>query len=230
MARSGRPGDARACWYTGEASNTFSGSRFTARPRPAAFGWASNSRACSRVTSSGETPAGKERVSVAALDIGAELAVEGHDRLAVLRMVAERARQRQQLQGHVQRHVLRLHALEQRGVLRLLFVLGTAALDIGSEAADLEIHRLAVRDRGPAAPRSGSALSSIFSAGIERQFVGRRLVGNARPAVALFEERPVAADADEDLRLGPSGWPIRMRHTSRASISPDLVVTSCFRP
>ena len=44
------------------------------------------------------------------------------------------------------------------------------------------------------------ALSSISRADCERQFVGRQFVGQARPALALLQERPVAADADENLR------------------------------
>ena len=74
--------------------------------------------ACSSVTSSGESPAGSERVSVVALHIGSVAAVVGHDRLAALRMLPQGPRQRQELQRHLDRHVLGLHPLEQRGVLR----------------------------------------------------------------------------------------------------------------
>ena len=52
---------------------------------------------------------------------------------------------------------------------------------------------------------SGSSLcvdvSSIFSAVSSVSSSGGVLLGNARPPIALLQERPVAADAHEDLRL-----------------------------
>ena len=57
-------------------------------------------------------------------------------------MVAQVPRQRQQLERRRQVDVLGRHALEQRRVLRLLFVFHRAALHVGSEAADLQVHRL----------------------------------------------------------------------------------------
>ena len=65
---------------------------------------------------------------------------------------------------------------------------------------------------------------------VERQFVGRHLVGQARPALALLEERPVAAHAHEDRLAARPGLPIEIRLTSRASISSTLFSSCCFKP
>ena len=81
----------------------------------------------------------------------------------------------------------------------------------------------------PSGSSACSAWLKQFQGPLDRHFVRRRLVGQAGPALALFQERSIAADADED-RSCPSGWPRRMRLTSRASISSALFCSCCFEP
>src|SRR5581483_8783541 len=69
----------------------------------------------------------------------------GDDRLAVLWMLADLARQRQQLQRGVQRDLLRAHALRDRGSLRLLSVAAGAELDIVAVGPLAHAHRQAAR-------------------------------------------------------------------------------------
>src|SRR5215472_15363290 len=70
--------------------------------------------------------------------IGAETADAGDDRFPILRMLADLARQRQQLQREREIDRGGLGALGQAGALGLLAVLRLAELDIGSEAAGAE--------------------------------------------------------------------------------------------
>ena len=114
--------------------------------------------------------------------------------------------------------------------MRLLFVVGRAALHVGTEAAR--------PSRTPACACRGNAQRLVALRGlvehlqrdVERQFVGRHAVGHAGAAFALLQERPVAADADENSALRPRAGPMAMRLTSRASISSTLFASCCFSP
>ena len=78
-------------------------------------------------------------------------------------MIAQHARQRKELQREFECNGRGLDAFGQRRVLRFLLVVRAAALQIGTEPADLQKDRLAVRDRGPAALRSASTNPAISS-------------------------------------------------------------------
>ena len=186
---------------TGEGSNTLAGSRREAAPRAGLRLRQQVQRLLQRDVQRRKA-AGQGAGFLAALHIGAKFAVVGHDRLARLRMPAERARQRQQLQRRLKIDVLRVHAPQQRGVLRLFLAVGRAALDVGPEAADLDEHRLARLGTDAQRLLGLAGLVEHFQRRRKGQFVGRQAVGQACPAVALLQERPVAADADEDLRRG----------------------------
>ena len=158
------------------------------------------------MTSIGETSGRQRARLVAALDVRAEAAVVGHDRLRRSSGCVPSSRgSDSSLSATSSVDVLGLHALEQRGVLRLLFVFRRAALHVRAEAADLQEHRLvrvganaqrlfALRGLAPASPAPLSSVSS--SGGMSSRQAG--------PAFALLQERPVAADAHED-RLAALG-------------------------
>ena len=149
----------------------------------------------------------------APLEVGAEAAVGGEQRQLVRlfgerRLAdADRARQRERRQRLFQRDGLGLHALEERGHLGLLLLLELLALghlghlaelEVGAEAADLQVDLLAAL--GVVAELLGTlgALRDQLEGAGERELVRRRLVGHRRGLVAAREERPVAADAHLD--------------------------------
>ena len=139
-------------------------------------------------------------------------------------MLAQRPRQRQEPQAVCKSTCSGVHPLQQRGVLRLLVVLGRAPLHVRAEPADLHKHRLVRVGADAQRLLALAGLVEHLQGRLERDFIGREPLGQARPPVALLQERPVTADADENLRLPrspspPAGLPSEMRHTSRASIS-----------
>src|SRR5262245_21073658 len=79
-------------------------------------------------------------VSLAVLHVGAEAADTGHDRLAVFRMPADLARQREQPKRAVEVDVVRVQALGDASAFRLLAVDGLAELHIGAEPAGAQRH------------------------------------------------------------------------------------------
>src|SRR5262249_41211652 len=82
-------------------------------------------------------------VLAAVLDVGPEAADAGHDRLSVVGMRAEFARQRQERQRLLQGHVVGRHALQERLPLGLLLALGFAELDVEAVGAVAQRHGLA---------------------------------------------------------------------------------------
>ena len=111
-------------------------------------------------------------------------------------MIAQIARQREQLQRRRQVDVRRVHPLQQRRILRLLFfIIRVAALHIGTEPARLQIHRL-VRFRIHA-KRLVAQLRLIeqLQRRIERHFIRRSFFLQRRGPLALLNERRIAAHA-----------------------------------
>ena len=135
----------------------------------------------------------------AALDVRPELAVEGDDRLFRLRMLAERPRQREQLERDFERHVARLHARQQRRVLRLLVLVAGAHLHVGPKAALLQIDRLVRIGMNAQRLVADARLLEHFQRLGQRQLVGRHVLRDARLPLAVLDERAELADADEDL-------------------------------
>src|SRR5262249_18853238 len=79
-------------------------------------------------------------IGLAVLDVRSEAADPCHDRLALLRALADLARQREQPERRLERHVFGRYTLRNPGALRLLtFVLRRfAKLEIGPEPASLD--------------------------------------------------------------------------------------------
>ena len=137
------------------------------------------------------------------------------------RIRSQIARQREQLQRHLERDVLGRHAFEQRRVFRLLFVFGRSALHVRSKAAASD--KPACRSRGSAQRllAFGSAWSSISSAASTFSSSGAILVAQCRAAFALLQERTVAAHAHVD-RLATFGLSEKN--------PPDVAGVDLFRP
>src|SRR5262249_48852055 len=74
-------------------------------------------------------------VRLAMLDVGAEAADTGQDRLAILGMLADCAWQRKEAERALQIDVVGRETLGDAGALGLLAVHGLAQLDVGAEAA-----------------------------------------------------------------------------------------------
>ena len=143
------------------------------------LGWARDRSASSRVTVSSCSSLSSDAVVLALLHVRPVAAVGGHDRLAVGRVDAERARQLQQLLGLVERDALERHRLEQARHLRLVQpgrrCVGRAPLHVRPVAAVLGEHRAARRARRSArrssarraarAPRRAVSSSGARSSG-----------------------------------------------------------------
>ena len=79
-------------------------------------------------------------VGLAVLNIRAKASNASEDRLAILWMFSDLARQRQQLERELQGDRARIGAFEQSGPLRFFAVLALAELDIRSEPARAQRH------------------------------------------------------------------------------------------
>src|SRR5215475_14164512 len=116
--------------------------------------------------------------------IGAEAALAGHDRLAVVRMLADFARQRQESERAVKIDVLGGYAFGQARALGLLAVDLFAELQIGAEAAGAQ------RDFKPSRRISAELL------------VGRSVgPGRKLPRIAAFRIIGAADEAAEPAEL-----------------------------
>src|ERR1700722_5203911 len=133
---------------------------------------------------------------------GTETAKPRGDRLAGLRMPADLARQRQQLQGEIKVDVAGRHVLRNAGALRLFalgIILGLAELDVGTEPSGLH-HHFEIRHRILAEDAIGAGLA----------------VGRERAGVAAFR---IIRTADEGAEL--SGLEVELAGAASRAL-PDI--------
>ena len=181
---------------------------------------------------------------VAVLDVRTEAAEVRQDRLAVVRVAADLARQREQLQRLVERDRRFRHAAGQRRALGLLrrlvrLVRRLAELHVGAEPAVQHVHVLAgLRDRrrGRAALppwrfSSSSAASTVRSAGGKSSGMRRGVPGPPSPRCTNGPYRPMRT------RTGAPGLGIvaELDHADsrmslrRAARSPSRPAHACRR-
>ena len=128
----------------------------------------------------------------------AKATLRGDHRLTIFGVVAQFPWKRKKLDGQIDIDVLRRHSLGQRRVFLLFIVVGSE-LNIRSKTPLFDIDRL--RRNGVESEWLFGLLALVeqLDSKVQCQFIGRHVFGDTRPPFALFDIRPIASDAHDDL-------------------------------
>ena len=128
----------------------------------------------------------------------AKATLGGNHWLSIFGVVAQFPWKRKKLDGQIDIDVLGRHSLGQRRVFLLFIVIGSE-LDIRPKTPLFDVDRLGRYGVVSEGLFGLLALVEQLDSKVQCQLIGRHVFGDTRPPFALFNIRPIASDAHDDL-------------------------------